>query len=253
MKHSRIFLTFILILLLINVLFFVSWYLLDVQGKVKNLIEQEAGKALKGQMKIGNLSISERQIFAQNIQFTSTDGTFKFTVNNARCRYNLLKFVFSGFKIRNILDKVEVDGAEVSYSYPPLVKKPKKKLVIPDLCPYFNQATVNNACFILALDYPLKMGTDGTLSIREQFDHISLNMINTDVSTFKLTAQSKKDGTIRANGVLDKGSLNSLQTELRNYHPQYINHPQITNLDTEIDLTLKASQKSKDEKLKFVI
>jgi len=251
MKHSRIFLTFILILLLINVLFFVSWYLLDVQGKVKNLIEQEAGKALKGQMKIGNLSISERQIFAQNIQFTSTDGTFKFTVNNARCRYNLLKFVFSGFKIRNILDKVEVDGAEVSYSYPPLVKKPKKKLVIPDLCPYFNQATVNNACFILALDYPLKMGTDGTLSIREQFDHISLNMINTDVSTFKLTAQSKKDGTIRANGVLDKGSLNSLQTELRNYHPQYINHPQITNLDTEIDLTLKASQKSKDEKLKF--
>jgi regulatory protein YycI of two-component signal transduction system YycFG len=101
MKHSRIFLTFILILLLINVLFFVSWYLLDVQGKVKNLIEQEAGKALKGQMKIGNLSISERQIFAQNIQFTSTDGTFKFTVTNARCRYNLLKFVFSGFKIRN--------------------------------------------------------------------------------------------------------------------------------------------------------
>ena len=106
MKHSRVFLTLILILLLINVLFFVSWYLLDVQGKVKNLIEHEVGKALKGQMQIGNLSIGERQIFAQNIQFASTDGTFKFTVDNAHCRYNLLKFIFSGFKIRNILDKV---------------------------------------------------------------------------------------------------------------------------------------------------
>lgn len=251
MKHSRVFLTLILILLLINVLFFVSWYLLDVQGKVKNFIEHEVGKALKGQMQIGNLSIGERQIFAQNIQFASTDGTFKFTVDNAHCRYNLLKFIFSGFKIRNILDKVEVDGAEVSYSYPPLVKKPKKKLVIPDLCLYFNQATVNNARFLLALDYPLKIGTDSTLSIREQFDHISLNMVNTDVSNFKLSAQSAKDGTIRANGVLDKGSLSSLQTELRNYHPQYINHPQFTNLDTEIDLTLKASQKNKDAKLEF--
>ena len=251
MKYSRVFLIFILILLLINVLFFVSWHIFDVQGKVKHFIENEAGKALKGQMQIEGFSISDRQILAQNIQFASNDGTFKFTVSDARCRYNLLKFIFSGFKIRNILDKVEVDGAEVSYSYPPLVKKPKKKLVIPDLCPYFNQVSIKNARFNLALDVPLKIGTEGNLCVREQFNHINLQMINTNVSTFKLSAQSAKDGNIHAKGVLDKGNLSSLQTELRNYNPQYINHPQFAISNTDIDLNLRTYRKSKDSKPEF--
>jgi hypothetical protein len=63
--------------------------------------------------------------------------------------------------------------------------------------------------------------------------------------TLNFLLKAQKMALVRANGVLDKGSLSSLTTELRNFIPSILIILQITNLDTEIDLTLKASQRTK--------
>ena len=158
MRRSRRFLTFILILLGINTLFFVSWYAFDVQGRVKKLAEREVGKALKGDFKIGSFSISDRQIYAQNLSFAAADSSLNFRVEDAHVRYNLLRFIFSGFRIRNLANHVEIDGADIDYLLIPDPAKPKKKFEFPDLLPFFNNLSLTNSSLSLQGKIPLNIG-----------------------------------------------------------------------------------------------
>lgn len=249
MRRSRRFLTFILVLLGINTLFFVSWYAFDVQGRVKKLVEREAGKALKGDFKIGSFSISDRQIYAQNINFAAADSSLNFKVENAHLRYNLLRFIFSGFKIRNLANYVEIDGADIHYILIPDPSKPKKKFEFPDLLPFFNNLSVSNSSLSLQAKIPLNIGEEGDLEFSEKLRNIELSLVNTKVSTATLSALTASGAALKADAVLDKGRLVSSNVDLRGYKPQYVNHPQFRNVGALLDITAKLSQPQKDSEL----
>ncbi|MFO8144445.1 MAG: translocation/assembly module TamB domain-containing protein [Candidatus Syntrophosphaera sp.] len=251
MKHPRKFLIFILILLAINTLFFVAWYAFDLQGVVKGIVEREAGKALQGDFKIEDFSISDRQVYAEGISFAAADSSLNFQVSTARVQFNLLKFIFSGFKIRNILNQVEIAGADVSfiYSYEPRPQKPPGEFEIPDLGEYFNSLKITDSSFRFDLDYPLDiMGKEGLIA-SEQLNDIQISILNTDVTSIRLTAVRQSKGTISASGILQDGRLASSHAQIDNYIPHYISHPNIRDFSTEINLVLDASQKEKNSPL----
>lgn len=251
MKRPRKFLAFILILLLINTLFFIAWYALDLQGTVKGIVEREAGKALKGKLQIASFTISDQQVFAQGISFKATDNSLNFKADNARIRFNLLKFIFSGFKIRNILNQVEVNKADVSYNYvyTPKPKKAKKKFELPDLRPYFNDLKLTDSSVKLHLDLPLNLIEPGSLVVTEALSAINLQVRNSASSRILLSAVSSSKGTISLNAILDKGRLVSSHAEINNFIPQYINHPQFQDASTELNLVFDASQEKKGSPL----
>ena len=251
MRRPRRFLIFILILLGINTLFFVSWYAFDVQDRVKKIVEREAGKALKGDFEIGSFSISDRQIYAQNIGFAARDGSLNFTAENTRVRYNLLRFIFSGFKIRNLANYVEIDQADIRFLLIPDPSKPKKKFEFPDLLPFFNNLRVTNSSFAIDAKIPLTIGQEGTLEFSEKFHDIQLSLINTKLSTLSLSALGAKNASLNVGAELDKGRLVSSKIDLRGYSPQYVNHPQFSNLSASLDLSAKLSQTQKDSELEL--
>ncbi len=245
MRSSRKFLTFIIVLLAINTLFFLAWYAFDVQGRVKGLVEREAGKALKGKMRIGAFTISDQQVFAENISFAAADSSLNFTVGNARVRYNLLRYIFSGLKLRNLLNHVEIDKADVQLTLIPKPKKPGKKFEIPDLKPLFNDLLITNSRFRADASFPLKLGEDGILRAIEELNKVELSIINTDVSNLDLSAVSAEGGIMTVKGVLDRGQVVSSQVELQNYRPLHIYHPRIKNFSGTLDLVANTSQKVK--------
>lgn len=251
MRRSRRFLTFILILLGINTLFFVSWYAFDVQGRVKKLAEREVGKALKGDFKIGSFSISDRQIYAQNLSFAAADSSLNFRVEDAHVRYNLLRFIFSGFRIRNLANHVEIDGADIDYLLIPDPTKPKKKFEFPDLLPFFNNLSLTNSSLSLQGRIPLNIGGEGSLEFSEKFRNIELKVINSKVSTASLTALGAGGASLKADAVLDKGHLISSNIDLHGYKPEYLSHPQFTNVAALLDLSAKLSQAQKDAELEL--
>lgn len=251
MKRPRKFLAFILVLLLINTLFFVAWYALDLQGTVKGIVEREAGKALKGKLHIASFTISDQQVFAQDISFKATDNSLNFVADNARIRFNLLRFIFSGFRIRNILNHVELNKADISYNYvyTPKPRKAKKKFELPDLRLYFNDLKLTDSRIKFHLDTPLNLIEPGNLVISEELSAINLNVKNSGTSRISLSAVSSSKGSIFINAVLDKGRLVSSHAEINNLIPQYINHPQFQNASTELNLVLDAAQEKKGSPL----
>lgn len=247
MKRSRLFLILVIILLVINTLFFVAWYGLDVKGRVKALVEKEAGKALEGTMKIRAFSISDRQIFAEGISFAAADSSLAFEVDQARVRYNLLKFLFSGFRIRHLLNVVEITRPTVHYEYIPKDEdKPSPKFEIPDLAKYFNRLLVTDGRASARLSIPLTLGNGDTLIIDEGLTDIYISVLNNKTSRIDVSALSATKGKIRAWGFLNNGRLISSEAEITNFVPKYISHPAIRDTNTELNLVLKASQLSKD-------
>ncbi|MBP7205750.1 MAG: hypothetical protein KBA54_04450, partial [Candidatus Cloacimonetes bacterium] len=245
MRSSRKFLTFIIVLLVINTLFFLAWYAFDAQGRVKGLVEREAGKALKGKMRIGSFTISDQQVFAEKISFAAADSSLNFTVDNARVRYNLLRYLFTGLKLRNLLDHVEIDKADVRLILlPKAKKKTPQKFKLPDLKPLFNHLVITHSRFRADASVPLKLGEEGILRAIEELNRVELSIINTDVSHLDLSAVSAEGGSLKAKGVLDRGLLVSSQVELQNYRPLYLGHPRITDFSGTLDLVANASQKA---------
>ena len=245
MRRSRKFLSFIVVLLVINTLFFVAWYVFDAQGRVKGIVENEAGKALKGDFRIGSFTISDQQVYAEKITFAAADSSLSFTVDNARVRFNLLRFIFSGFKMRNLMDHIEIDQADVRLAVAPKAKKAKKKFEIPDLKPIFNDLIITNSRLQADVNIPLQLGEDGMLTALEELSRLNLTVLNTDVSNLSLSAATSSGGTLSLKGVLDKGRIVSSRAELRNFEPLYLSHSLIRDFRGKLDLVANFSQPGK--------
>jgi hypothetical protein len=247
MKRPRKFLGFILVLLIINTLFFLAWYALDLQGMIKGIVEKQAGKALGGSLAIKSFSVSDQQVFAQDIEFSAADSSLAFNVRSVSVRFNLLKFIFSGFRIRNILNKVEINDPVVSYSLFPKpakakVPRPKRKFELPDLDPYFNDLVLHNGRLNLRLDIPLRLGGGEILSVSEHLRNIEISASNDGSSDLRLSAVSAGNGILTLRALLDRGRMVSASGELARYIPESIYHPEIRDFNTELNLEVKLSQ-----------
>ncbi len=252
MKRHRFFLVLVLILLVINTLFFTAWYGLGGKKWIKHLIEKEAGKALGGELKIKSFNIGERQAYLEDITFTAQDSTLSFEISKARVQYDLFKFIFSGFRIKHILDKVELSSPVVKLKILPSEKeKPPSRFKIPDLSPYFKQIKIDNAALHLDLSIALEFGGGQLLEINQSLKNININAKNETKIQLELNAQLPGNGKLNAEVTLDRDRLDFASAHLSGFRPQYIHHSALGYPQSEIDLQLQASQASSDSPINF--
>ncbi len=244
MPRSKVFLTLVIILLLVNAAFFLAWYGLGVRGKFRELLASKIGKAIKGELLIGELHFSDRQLLAEGISFATSDSSITVSAKRIRAEYNLLRFIGSGFKPTKLLREIEITQPVVHYTFIPKPKthKAKKPFKIPDIAPYFSSLKIIDGSAIVDVKLPLKIVSKGNLHIKESFNHISLSVVNSKHSKISFTAQSSKSGKLSLIGILDKGRIRDTQAELEAFHPLLVSHPDITNLQTEISAVASLSQ-----------
>ncbi len=247
MKRPKRFLILILILLVINTVFFIAWYGFDLQNVVKNIAANELAKAMKGSASIQELKFSERQIFVKGISFKARDGSMDFRVEHIRVRYNLLKFLISGFRIRNGLDQVEIESPYFRYTYRgpksgPKLYKYHPPFQIPDLSRYFNEIRVQNGRARGEIVLGLKILTADSLRIAEELHDISIVAINKRNTTLRVRANSSGNGAVKADLLLQKGRLIEGSAELSSFSPIYAYHPDINDFNTELNLAVNARQ-----------
>lgn len=252
MKRPRFFLLLVLILVIINAIFFAAWYGLGGKAWVKSLIENQVGKALAGELSIQNFNLGERQAYMEGISFASADSSMSFDVNKLNVRYNLFAFIFSGFKLRHILDHVEISSAVFNLKVLPSEKaKPPSKFKLPDLSPYFKQIELKDGSVNLDINIALELGDGKMLNINQSLKNIYISAINEDKIKLSLSANIPGEGKLSAEGSLIKDRLEHASAHISNFKPQYIHHPALGYPQAEIDLQLSASQASAHDAILF--
>jgi len=244
MKRSRLFLTLVIILLLINAVFFTAWYGLGLKSRVKEYIEELAGNAMGGKLRIKTYNLGDRQVYAEGVSFAASDSSMSFRVDNLRVRYDLFKFIFSGFKIKHLLENVEINSPRLSLLIRPSKepKKPAARFEIPDLSRYFKHLELKNGSVDLDLGIALSLGGGELLLIKESLHSIEIVADNIQTTSLSLKAISNTGGKISLDGALDRGRVAKFTGQLTSFVPSYIYHPALGYPTTELNLELSASQ-----------
>jgi hypothetical protein len=255
MPRSKIFLTIVLALLLINAIVFTAWYGFGLRNLFREMIASQLGKVMHGKVSIGELRLSDRQVFAQGVSFNSADSSLAFDMERLRIQYNLTSFIFSGFKLKRLIRDIDCYHPVVSYSYKqkpkPKQVKPKFVLILPDLKDYFKSIRIREGIAIIDIQFPLQIVSKGVFHVSEEFTSINFSAVNHGTTSIKLSAKGSKRGIVSANGILNKGRIADANIEIAALRPKLVAHPDIKNLRTEISVVASAGQDSLGSPLKF--
>ncbi|GAB1468389.1 hypothetical protein MASR2M64_11080 [Candidatus Cloacimonadota bacterium] len=244
MPRSKIFLTIVLVLLLVNAAYFLAWYGLGLRGQFRNMLASQLAKAIKGKVHITELHFSDRQLHAEGISIATADSSISVNVKSLRAHYNLLRFIFSGFKPSKLLQDIEVyqPVLRLNIKAKPKKDKPKKPFAIPDLTQFFANLRIEDGTAMIEVDLPLKIVTQGNLHIYEEFSKINLSTTNKRRSDIVFSALSSRNGKLSLRGALDKGVIKEARVEIEAFRPLSIAHPDIKNLQTEVSAIATANQ-----------
>ena len=253
MKRSRSFLILVVILLVINALFFAAWYGLGGKQWAKGLMERLGGNALGGKLTIESFNLGERQSYLENISFAASDSSLSFDVRKVRVRYDLFKFIFSGFKLKHILDHVEVSSPVVKVKIVPSEeeKPPSPPFRLPDLSSYFKKIEVKNGAVSLDLGIALEFGGGELLQIRQSLNNINISAVNKDKIEVDLSADLPGEGKLKVQGNLIKDRLELATAQISGFKPQYIHHAALGYPRSMIGLQVEATQATADDDIVF--
>ena len=247
MRRPRKFLSLIVILLVINALFFTIWYPLGGRDALRRFITDTISNAADIELSFGDLNLSDRQIFAQDVHFAMADSLVSLQAESIRIRYNLYKFLFSGFKPEGVVSSVEVikPVAAVRYHHTPKEKeyKPKKDFSFPDLSGYFERISLIDGQVSADIRLPLKIVQQSDLVIEESLKELCFSAENIEgISSIKLSAISSLGGEIDFEGSMDRGRIDLAQAHIHDFRPLYIHHPDIMDFRTEISASASYSE-----------
>jgi len=239
-RRPRKFLSLIIILLVINALFFIIWYPLGGRDSLRKFITDTISKAANIELSFGDLNISDRQVFAQDVHFAMSDSLVSLTAESIRVRYNVYKFIFSGFKPEGVISSIEIIRpiASVRYHQEPKEKeyKPKSAFSIPDISGYFDRLSLEKGEISAEIRLPIKMMQEGDLIIEESLKDLEIRADNIDsISKISLRANSSLGGEIVFDATLDKGRIDLAQASVHEFEPLYIYHPDIKDFRSEIN------------------
>lgn len=246
MKHSKWLLHLVIILLAVNILFFVIWYAFDLQGYVKTKLESYLSELIQGSLKIDRLSINERHLTINGIKVSAGNSIVTGTIRQIQVDYNLFRLLTSGINFRKIIRQINVYNPDLSVSYtikPPSGKKPTK---IPDLTPYFELLNINQGKLSLNLTVHPGITKEDTLVVKERFRNLNLDVNNKQLSEIKLSAVTANRGSIKAEARLDKGMISLIDIALEGYKPYKISYSELINPQTEISTLFKYSKLSSE-------
>lgn len=255
MPRSKVFLTIVLILLLVNAGFFLAWYGLGLRNWFKDMLASQLGKIVKGKISITELHFSDRQLLAEGLSYSSADSSIAVNVQRLRVQYNLLRFMISGFKVGKLLKDIDIVQPQVAINYvqTPKPPKPKKPLILPDIAPYFNNLRVRDGSVKLGLSLPLKIVNQGNLLVRDEFSNINIIATNKSGTSIILDAVSSRKGRLKAKGELEKGRIKFVDAELEALRPLFVQHPDIMNASTEISAVAHLYQRDRGEALEYKV
>jgi hypothetical protein len=253
MKRSRSFLILVVILLAINALFFAGWYGLGGKEWAKGMIETLGGNALGGKLTIETFNLGERQAYLENVSFAASDSSLSFDVRKVRVRYDLLKFIFSGLKLKHILGHVEVNSPIVRLKIVPSEeeKPPAPPFRLPDLSNYFKKVEVRNGALSLDLGIALEFGGGELLQIKQSLNNINISALNKGKISVDLSANMPGEGKLKVQGSLIRDRLERATAQISSFKPQYIHHTALGYPRSMIGLQVEATQATADDDILF--
>jgi len=243
LKKRKWFLWLVAILILLNAGIWVAFRFLGLNSYLKGELLTFAEKQLHAKVYIGTFSFNDRQMRLGQIHVQDNKKQWNVRVKQIYVNYNLLKVLFSGFKLTNAVNQIMIFEPVVTYEWGPSPPKEKKnkKSEFPKLKNYFDELSIYDGRVVIRAK-----DTDKWL-IAESLSEIQLNIANKRKTAVVLSCRTSSRGDIRVKASLSEAGLESVEAKIVGYRPQSLRLKGLTDLtgviSTDIQLTTLRSNK----------
>ncbi|MCF7858651.1 MAG: hypothetical protein K9N07_04925 [Candidatus Cloacimonetes bacterium] len=235
MKKKTWLLTIVVIVLVLNITFFIAVRLAKVDKLAQTKITDQLSTMLKADIKVEEFTFNDKQANIKGITI-SKPGVYELKINQVYIEYNLVKFVFSKFRNFKSIEHIKIYDPEFV-----LIIKPgngmgeKREFKIPDLTEFFKILDIFNGTFNLQY-------ISENIEFSHKWSNIELSIINSDKSNVKLSAKSYEASNLLASAKLDKGTIESVKFKVEQFRPDKIEVKHLQALGFYFDAEVNFSE-----------
>jgi len=221
---------------LVNLAYVLIMRFANVDELVRKKLSSTLSQQLKASISIGSLDLNETNVTISNIRIHDYKGTYDVGVRKVYVNYNLLRFIYSGFKLTHTIGQIAIYDPVVVYNYTP--KPPKKKATKPiDLNHYFRRLAVYGGK--VTIHASANPDAKGQIMWRasESFHNVQVNITNRRRSNIVVHAVSSNNAPFDAKVSLGRGILRRIDVTFDHYTPQQLDLLPVSDLQLNFGCT----------------
>ncbi len=231
MKRKKWLIIIVLIVLFINISFYIVVNLTKIDNIIKEKATQTLAAQLEAEVNIEDFRFNDKHLKVSNFVVHKED-EYDLIIDQIYIEYNLIKLLFSKFKDLKSIKKIKIYNPDLDFKFKKSdSQKEGAGFEIPDISRFFTRLEVYSGK--VSIQYK-----NNEIEIENTLDSIDVSIKNTDISEIELSCSSSNDCKISSDVILDRGKilLGNLQINKFSFHK--LNLPKIDSLNMNFNLNL---------------
>ncbi|MCK5344965.1 MAG: hypothetical protein KAR20_16255, partial [Candidatus Heimdallarchaeota archaeon] len=229
MKNKKWLLVILLVVLVINMTFFVLVRLAGVDKIVQGKFSGFISETLDAKVEIGSFTFNDKQLKITDLSLENP-GKFNLVVNQLYVQYNLPQLLLSNFKNLHSIKHISIYDPVLELNIETSEKKKESnEFKIPDISSYFKKLNIHNAA--ISVTY-----SNNEIRIEENWHNLNLSIKNTKKSVVTLNSGSALQDSINAVFKLNSGTVEEAQLNIKNLSLDNLSIPALSQVEFTIDL-----------------
>lgn len=224
-------LIFVLILLLINIFFYVAMRLTQVDAFVYDKLTEYLAETLDAEVIMESFSFNDRQVNISGLYIKHNDNNYTITVDNIFIEYDFFELILQRLHSFKAIKKITIESPNITYHYHQIDTDAStvEDLTLPNIAEYFKELSLQNGTIDFFYHSP-------EFSFSQRWKDVSTKIINDETSSIALTASGERQTTLQVRSVIDNGVVEYAQIELENFSPDYVDTDFFDEHSANIDL-----------------
>lgn len=227
-------LIFVLILLLINIFFYVAMRLTQVDAFVYDKLTDYLAETLDAEVSMESFSFNDRQVNISGLDIQHKEDDYTVTVDNMFIEYDFFELVLRRLHSFRAIKKITIETPKITYHYHQTDTDAgaREDITIPDIGEYFKELSLQNGTIEFFFN-----GSD--FSFSSKWEDVNTKIINDETSNIVLSARDERQATLQVSSEIDNGNIEYANIELKNFMSDYIStdiwdeHSAVINLSAE--------------------
>jgi len=230
LKNRKWLLITVLVVLIINITFFVLVRLAGVDKIVQQKFSAALSKTLRAKVQIGSFTFNDKQLKVTGLQLENP-GIFELEIKQLYVQYNLPQLLLSNFKNLHSIKHIDIYDPILQLNIEPSGEKKKSSgFKIPDISSYFEKLTINNAT--VSVNY-----SSNKIKIEENWSNLHLKIKNTKKSLITLNSGNASQDTVHVVVKLNSGTIEEARFDIGKLSLDKLHVPAISEAGFSLDLS----------------
>ncbi len=236
MKSKKWLITILLIVFIINLIFYLVIHFTKIDELVKQTAIDEIEKMLQADAEINDLTLNDRHIKISGIKIKNQ--TLDLAIDQIYIEYNLIQLLFSRFQNFRAIKKIKIHDPLIDLIIQSS-KNPKKEKVnfeLPQFSEYFGELNIYNGK--LSVQYQ-----NGDFFAATVLDNINISIHNKKHTNISGDSRIDKKGKLQFSATIEDSELKKAQATISAFQPQQLRIPFLKNMHPIFDVSLKYDKK----------